>query len=287
MNLGFWNDLEKPIIGMAPMADITDMVFRQMLVKYGKPDVIYTEFVSCDGLCSQGKESLLLDLEFSDNERPIIAQVFGSKPENFYKTAKLVDGLGFDGIDINMGCPDKKVIKQKSGSALISDFNLAKEIVLATLDGVKDIPVSVKTRVGFNKDICSEWGNFLAQTGAVAIAIHGRTAKQMYKGLANWESISQMAKEIKKVNKNIIVLGNGDIQTLEQSIMYTKKYNLDGVLIGRAALGKPWFFNKEYITKEFTLLDKLNLILEHGKVFSDIFEDSKKFWVLRKFLFHI
>ncbi len=128
----FWKNLKKPIFCLAPMADVTDAAFRQIIAKYGKPDIFFTEFVSVDGLCSPGKEKLMIDLQYGENEHPIVAQIFGSKPENFETVARMLAQMGFDGIDINMGCPVKKVLNQNSCSALIRSPELAKEIILAT-----------------------------------------------------------------------------------------------------------------------------------------------------------
>ena len=153
MSQGFWRKLKIPFFVLAPMHDITDIVFRQMFVKYGRPDVFYTEFVSVDGLCSQGKEKLLSYLKFKKNEKPIVAQVFGANPDNFFKAAKLIKSLGFDGIDINMGCPDKQIEKQGAGAALMKNFKLAKEIIRATKQGADKMPVSIKTRIGYEKNI--------------------------------------------------------------------------------------------------------------------------------------
>src|SRR3972149_11793582 len=154
--VGLWNSVRstsnvdiKPILALAPMADVTDAAFRRIIAKYGKPDMMFTEFVSCDGLCSAGQKNLLPILKFTKKERPIVAQVFGAKPENFYESAKLIKKLGFDGIDINMGCPDKKVIKQGAGAALINNFRLAQEIIRQTKRGAGKIPVSFKTRIGW------------------------------------------------------------------------------------------------------------------------------------------
>src|SRR3990167_3175849 len=147
----FWTKLKRPIMALAPMADVTDCAFRQIIAKYGKPDVFFTEFVSVDGLCSPGREKLLIDLKYGENERPIVAQIFGSKPENFEKVARMLVEMGFDGIDINMGCPVKKILNQQSCSALIKTPELAKEIIIATKRGAPGLPVSVKTRIGFSR----------------------------------------------------------------------------------------------------------------------------------------
>src|SRR6266702_3665286 len=148
MKKNFWEKLKKPFFVLAPMADVTDIAQRQMLVKYGKPDVLYTEFVSADGLANEkGRKVLIKDLRFEKNEHPIVAQIFGANPENIKKAAALVAELGFDGLDINMGCPDKAVIKQGAGSALIKNPKLAREIIRAAKEGAGSLPVSVKTRI--------------------------------------------------------------------------------------------------------------------------------------------
>ena len=187
----FWKKLKKPIIMLAPMADVTDTVFRQIVAGCGRstgltvngPDVFFTEFVSCDGLCSKGKAKLLKNLKFNKKiERPIVAQFFGSKPENFYKCAKLAQKLGFDGIDINMGCPDKKIEKQGAGAALIKTPKLAQQIIAETKRGAasagRQIPVSVKTRIGFNKSEIETWIPALLKAEPAAIILHGRTRKK-------------------------------------------------------------------------------------------------------------
>ena len=157
---GFW-EKKKPIFVLAPMADVTDTAFRRIIAKYSKSpdsglDAMWTEFVSCDGLCSKGKAVLIKTLEFTEAERPIVAQFFGAKPDNFYQCALLAQELGFDGIDINMGCPDKKVEKQGAGAALMRDHKLAQTIILETKRGAGNLPVSVKTRIGYNSDILDE-----------------------------------------------------------------------------------------------------------------------------------
>src|SRR3989339_2233103 len=185
-NLGFWikslkrsRRQKKPIMCLAPMADVTDAAFRRMFVKYGRPDVFWTEFVSADGLCSAGKNNLLIDLKYSERERPIVAQIFGATPQNFYQAAKLLKKLGFDGIDINMGCPDKSVEKQGAGAALIKNPKLAQEIILATKEGSGGLPVSVKTRIGYNINIIEEWTEALLRAKPAAITFHLRTRKEM------------------------------------------------------------------------------------------------------------
>ncbi len=169
----FWNKLPRPFFALAPLANVTDCAFRELVAKYGKPDVMWTEFVSADGLCSPvGREKLMIDLAYTEAERPIVAQIFSSKPENIREAAKLVALLGFDGVDINMGCPDRTIEKQNAGAALIKNPKLAQEIIYAAKEGAGDLPVSVKTRIGYNKDILDEWIPMLLLTKPAAITIH-------------------------------------------------------------------------------------------------------------------
>ena len=174
MNKGFWETLSKPFFVLAPMADVTDAAFRRVIAKYGKPDVTWTEFVSADGLAlapEEGRQKLLKDLEYTDAERPIVAQFFTSRPENMEKAARLAAQLGFDGIDINMGCPDRSIEKQGSGAAHIKHPELAKEIIRAAMAGAGDLPVSVKTRLGYNKDELDTWLPHILETKPHQISI--------------------------------------------------------------------------------------------------------------------
>src|SRR5581483_8670967 len=185
----FWNNLKKPIMVLAPLADVTDPAFRRIIAKYGKPDVMWTEFVSADGLFLGGYEHLIQDLAFTEAERPIVAQFFTSKPEMMKKAAELARELGFDGIDINMGCPDKSVEKQGAGAASIKNPKLAQEIILAAKQGAGNLPVSVKTRIGYNKNALETWLPALLETNPAVITIHARSRKEMSNVPARWEHI--------------------------------------------------------------------------------------------------
>ena len=189
-----------PLMVLAPMADVTDAAFRRIIAKYGKPDVMWTEFVSADGLFLGGYDSLIRDLEFSETERPIVAQFFTSKPEMMKKAAELATKLGFDGIDINMGCPDKSIEKQCAGAAMIKDPKLAREVIRAAKEGSVEaakisgrppLPVSVKTRLGFNKNEIETWLPELLAEEPVVITIHARTRKEMSKVAAHWDQIKR------------------------------------------------------------------------------------------------
>jgi tRNA-dihydrouridine synthase len=194
----FWTQYTKPnqpFFILAPMEDVTDVVFRQVVKKanQGQPEILFTEFTNCDGICSVGQSRVIHRLRYNPaTERPIVAQIWGKTPENYRQTAKLCLELGFDGIDINMGCPEKSVIKQGSCSALINNQPLAKEIIEATQAGSESkLPISVKTRVGFRKVQTEEWFGFLLEQNLQAITIHGRTVSGS-NDPANWEEITKV-----------------------------------------------------------------------------------------------
>ena len=287
MHKGFWKKIaekakkeKRPIVASASMANVTDAAFRRMIAKYGKPDVIWTEFVSCDGLCSVGKKNLILDLIFDKSERPIVVQFFGAKPENFYKCAQLAQKLGFDGIDINMGCPDKGVIRQGAGSALIKDHKLAQKIIKETIRGAGKLPVSVKTRIGFNEVEYKKWIPYLLKMDIAALTIHGRTKKEMSDVPAHWDMIGEVVKMRNKLKSKALIIGNGDISSLADAQEKYEKYGVDGVMVGRALFGTPWFFNRK--KKDIALKAKLKLALEHTNLFEKIFKDKKHFDIMKK-----
>ena len=198
MPQGFWGKLKRPILALAPMADVTDAASRRIIAKYGKPDVMWTEFVSCDGLCSaKGRKALLVDLKYSEAERPIVAQIFGSTPAHFYECARLLKKLKFDGIDINMGCPDRKVEKQGGGAKLMLNPQLAQEIIRETKRGAGGLPVSVKTRIGYNQRDVAKWIGTLIEAEPAAITIHARTRKEMSKVPADWQAIAEVVRLVR------------------------------------------------------------------------------------------
>lgn len=279
----FWHHLKnqnKPILALAPMAEVTDAAFRELIAKYGKPDVTWTEFVSCDGLMSEGRERLLVDLRYTKAERPIVAQVFGSKPENYYKTAQLCQELGFDGIDINMGCPDKAVNKQGSGVALVNNPELAKKIILETKRGAGELPVSVKTRMGWNADTMEEWSKHLLETEPAALTMHLRTKKEMSKVPAHWERMPALVELAR--GSGTLILGNGDVLTIAEAEEKCATYGCDGVMLGRAIFGNPWLFNRTIDGTTLPLTTKLQTMLEHAELFHRHFHGIKPFIAMRK-----
>jgi len=342
MQKGFWGELNYPIVGLSPMDGVTDAPMRFITKKYGKADVIYTEFVSAEGLWrikkrGETEKKIWKDLKYDETERPVIAQLFGSDPDSFFEAAKIVCELGFDGIDINMGCPSPGLEKRGGGAGLMRDMGLAGEVIEATRSGVKDfldmvrtapkpysdlpgvpgpacvrllasasvpaqknlIPVSVKTRIGSTKPD-EIWWKFLAEQNLSAVAMHGRTFKQLYKGEADWGVLLKAAEIIRQNGTKF--LGNGDIirvvssefpvhGSLKMELKSGEKLDLtgkvDGVLIGREALGNPWALRKDDYTPE--LREKLRVAIEHAKKYEEVFnatygEKGFQFFPMRKHL---
>lgn len=290
---GFWQKLvdEKILKGeklsvLAPMADVTDVAFRSMIAKYSKPtgpDVMWTEFVSADGLCSPGFEILKRDLEFSNIERPIIAQLFSSTPENMKKAAAICRELGFDGIDINMGCPVKIIERQGAGSAHIKDWRQAQKVIRAAQEGAVDIPVSVKTRIGFNKIEYKEWLPKILEMNISVLTVHLRTRKEMSKVDAHWELMSDITKLVREKTGEVkdggtILLGNGDVKSVKDGKEKANSTGCDGVMIGRAIFGTPWLF----AGTEKSLEERLKILVEHTKLFEEKLGDIKSFSIMKK-----
>lgn len=292
--MNFWEKIsknKKPFFCLAPMSDVTDIAFRTMISKYSKnrqnkDEVIFwTEFVAADGLCDKlARKKLSHILRFKEGERPIVAQVFGANPENMKKACQYIASLDFDGIDINMGCPDKSVVAQGAGSALIKNPDLAHKIIKAAQEGVriagKNIPISVKTRIGFNKEEIDSWIGELVKEDISALTVHLRTKKEMSKVPANWDYVDKIKKIIKKSKKDILLICNGDIKDMKEAREKIKKYGCDGVMIGRGVFGNPWFFdeNKKETSKE----EKLDALIEHTKLFEKELGDIKNFDVMKK-----
>jgi nifR3 family TIM-barrel protein len=291
----FWLTLKKPLFVLAPMADVTDPAFRIIIATYGKPDVLWTEFVSADGLIlahEEGRKKLLRDLLYTEQERPIVAQLFTSHPDTMYKAAQLIETLGFDGLDINMGCPDRSVEKQGAGAALIKTPSLAREIIKAAQAGAPSIPVSVKTRIGYSKNELESWLPELLAEHPAVITVHARTRKEMSLVPARWEHVKR-AVEIRNEFFNIpplkggtLIFGNGDVSDLHDAHKKVEETGADGVMLGRAIFGNPWLFshneNNLERSREISIHTKLTVMLEHTKLFQQLLGDIKSFSVMKK-----
>lgn len=290
----FWEKLEKPFFALAPLANVTDAAFRSIIAKYSKPAglgvsgagkfVMWTEFVSADGLVlanEEGKAKLMRDLVYSEAERPIVAQLFTSNPENMEKAAALAQELGFDGVDINMGCPDRSIEKQGAGAKLITTPELAQEIIAAAKRGAPNIPVSVKTRLGYNKDILDEWLPKLLAAEPAAVTIHARTRKEMSLVDAHWDRVKRAVEIRDELKSSALILGNGDVKSLEEARQRAAETGCDGVMIGRGIFGKPWMFShsQEY---ENDVAARLRIAVEHTKLFEEMLGDIKSFAIMKK-----
>lgn len=293
MQKSFWKSLPRPFFALAPMADVTDAAFRKIIAECGGPDVFWTEFVSADGLASKGKEKLLLSLRYSKKERPIVAQLFGANPETMEYAAGLVAELGFDGVDINMGCPDRAVEKQGAGAALIKKPELAKMLIRAAKRGAPNLPVSVKTRLGYNSNVFDSWIPNLLEEEPAAITIHGRTRKEMSKVPARWEDIQKVCELIEKISgKNRpLVIGNGDVLDLKDGFIKAQSSGVDGVMIGRGIFGNPWLFSgKNMIRKSagkkdkkaVDIIKKSGIMIRHTYLFQELYAGHKPFDVMKK-----
>lgn len=285
-HLGFWEKLPRPFFVLAPLANITDFSFRQFMTRYRKPDVLWTEFVAADGLVHpKGREALIRDLKFDENERPIVAQLFTAHPENMFEAAKLVKELGFDGIDINMGCPDKNVMKQGAGAACMKDPELAQKIIRAAMEGVRadgenPIPVSVKTRLGFNQDALEEWLPKILETKPAAITLHLRTKKEMSLVPAHWERMAHAVAIKNSISPETLILGNGDVKTVAEGRQKCVETGCDGVMIGRGVFGNPWLFDESKTS--VTVRERLEAILVLTDLFVSTWSDTKSFELLKK-----
>ncbi len=284
MDFGFWGKLKKPFMIMAPLADVTDSVFRRLIAEQKPPDIMYTEFVSADGLCHpKGREKLLVDLKYSELERPIVAQLFTGKPEKMLEAAQLCQELGFDGIDINMGCPDRKVEKQGAGAALIKNPARAQAIIRAAQEGAGGLPVSVKTRLGYSSTVEFEnWISAIFETDPAVVILHLRTRDEMSKVPAHWEFASKLV--ALRGDRNILLAGNGDVVDLADAHAKAKELGLDGIMLGRAIFGNPWLFRGVH-REDIPYPERMRVMLEHTKRFEDTYvaTKTKNFAIMRKF----
>jgi nifR3 family TIM-barrel protein len=329
--MSFWHDIPKPIIGLSPMDGVTDASFRWIAAKHGAPDITVTEFTNVDAAI-HAPQTLIRDFTYSEIERPVIAQIYGHTPELFYKAAHVVCELGFDGLDINMGCPAKNVAASGSGAALIRTPELAREIIRRTRQGIDDwvagqtldqlglrqklretvkasnqqrsgwvmpsvrrpIPLSVKTRIGYDQIVIEDWIANLLEEKPVAISIHGRTLKQGYKGDADWDAIAR-AVEIAKAQPTLI-LGNGDLRDMGDVYRRVRQCGVDGVLLGRAAEGNPWIFKvKDQLKRSLlasappapiepiSMAERFSVIVEHARHF-ETYVQERNFVGMRKHL---
>ena len=289
----FWQTLNKPIIALAPMEDVTDTVFREVVLSVSEQDalnVVFTEFTSTDGLCHEkGRpkviERLLVNasemLLLKSRNTKLVAQIWGGDPEKFRLSARMISDMNlFDGIDINMGCPAKKVVKNKSCANLINYPELAKEIIYATAEAT-DLPVSVKTRIGFSRIVTEEWISHLLETSPKAITIHGRTRKMMSNGPALWDEIGKAVTLRNQTGSSTLIIGNGEVISYNDALDHIQQYGVDGVMVGTGVFKNPWMFNSR--TVEVDLRQRIELMRRHITLYQNTWGNGKDYNVLKRF----
>ena len=283
--VNIWQILKKPIICLAPMEGVTDMAFRQLLVNIGKPDLMFTEFVNVQSIFSHDQSSYLQYLNHTPKEKPLIAQLWGLVPELFEASADLVYNLGFNGVDLNFGCPEKTVIKKGACSALINNHSLAEKIITATIKGANNnIPVPSKTRIGFKTIQTEIWISFLLKFKPSALTIHGRTTKELSDVPTHWDEIGKAVKLRDKISPNTLIIGNGDVTSLVDAHQKVKKYQVDGVMIGRGVFHDPFIFNPQKSIKDLSPQEKFKLLDDHLNIFIKNWGDKKPIHVLKRFI---
>jgi len=279
----FWHDLPKPFTALAPLDGVTDVVFRQVVAEIGKPDVMFTEFTPCEALMSGGRARVISNFLFTPVQKPMIAQIWGTKPEQFYAVAKDLSTQGFSGIDINMGCPERATVKSGACAALIKNPSLAAEIIDATKRGAGDLPVSVKTRIGFSNIIIDEWIGFLLKQDLAALTVHLRTVAEMSAVPAHWELMPQIMKLKQELAPRTVLIGNGDINSLEEVKEKFETYKCEGFMLGRGIFANPWVFNNSINMDDKTVKERIDLYTHHIELFDKQWSGKKNFALLKKF----
>ncbi len=277
----FWEKLPKPIFALAPLEDVTDAAFRRLIARYGKPHVMFTEFTSADGLLladADGQKRLKKKLLYSESERPISAQLFTAYPEHMEKIAQLVADLGFDGVDINMGCPVDEVVRQQCGAGLIKNPPLARELIRAAKKC--GLPVSVKTRLGFTKDELDTWLPELLAEEPAAVTIHARTRKEMSLVPARWERVKRAVEIRDELKSKARILGNGDVKDIADARAKIAETGADGAMLGRAIYGNPWLFADR--TEPPTPVERVAALKEHLALFDELLTGTTNFALMKK-----
>ena len=279
----FWQALPKPFFVLAPMEEVTDTVFRQIISSCGQPDVMVSEFTSVEGLASEiGRSKVIHRLQYTPSEHPLVAQIWGITPEHYYQAGVYAKEQGFAGLDINMGCPVKKVIKQGACSALIKNPTLASDIIQAAKEGAGDIPVSVKTRIGFSEIQTEEWIGFLLQHKLSALTIHGRTVKELSDYPAHWDEIGKVVQLRNQAKLDTVIIGNGDINSYQQGLAMAEQYKVDGIMIGRGVFNNPWIFNPDIDPNTLSTETKVQKLIQHIQLFTQTWGQEKNFAVMKK-----
>lgn len=278
-----WSSLPRPFFVLAPMEGATDTVFRQIVAMCGRPNVFFTEFTSVEGLTSErGFKEVSKRLKYTENERPLIAQIWGKTPEKYAHATQIVREMGFDGVDINMGCPDRTVVKNGCCSALIETPELAQQIIDAVKSEAGGMPVSVKTRIGLRTIKTEEWVGFLLQQKLAALTVHLRTAKEMSKVAPHWDEMRKVVELRDKISPQTLIIGNGDILTLEDAKEKIKTYGFDGAMLGRGIFQNPWVFTGD-TSEQHGREEKIKLLKKHLSLQETTWGNEKSYFPLKKY----
>lgn len=278
----FWQRLPRPLTALAPMSGVTDTVFRRLVARCGKPDVLFTEFISCAGLCSRGRNRLLPTAWYDPAEQPLVVQLFGPDPEPFRDCAAWAAECGFAGVDINAGCPDRNVEKQGAGARLMLDLDRLAAIVRAAREGAGSLPVSVKTRLGYDELNTDAIISRLLDCGAAVISLHGRTREEKFGGAVHWDEVARAARLARDHGGGTLVVGNGSIKSLAAGHRIASRYELDGFMIGRGIYGNPWFFSPRM--DEPGPARRLDIALAHARLHREVYGDRQNFHSIKKHL---
>jgi tRNA-dihydrouridine synthase len=279
--MNFWQQLKKPFFVLAPMDDVTDVVFRQLIAEISPPDLFFTEFVSTDGMQSLGRTATLERLRsWSDQPQPLVAQIWGNNPDLYFKTAQDLAQMGFVGIDINLGCPERGIVARGCCGGLIGHNDRVADIIAATKAGAPDLPVSVKTRIGLYRIITEDWAGFLLTQHLAALTIHGRTVREMSKVPAHWDEIAKVVALRDRLAPSTLIIGNGDITDVAHGLQLAAQTGVDGLMIGRGIFADPFAF--EPTPTGHSPQQMLAILQRHVDLYEQ-WGSTKSFQTLKKF----
>lgn len=290
IHLGFWASLPPGFRILAPMEEVSDIVFRRIVAEAGGPQVSFTEFISVDKLLLGDREALRR-LAKGPKEGPIVAQIWGNRPEGYRRVAGLIAESGFHGIDINMGCPQAKITRKGACAALINNPGLAAELIAALKQGIEEsgsrLPLSVKTRIGFDRPRTEEWCGFLLEQKISVLSVHGRTASQMSEGQADWREISRVVSLRDSMDIDTLIVGNGDIVNSRQLDSYVRRFGVDGLMVGRGIFENLFLFRGSGqggpSFGELQAAERVAWALRHLAYYRDFYGQDRNYQIMKKF----
>lgn len=282
-----YSDLPRPFTALAPMEDVTDRVFRGLIADLAAPDLFFTEFIAAQALAAR-RRTTMAALRFTRRERPLVAQIWGTDPEMFYQAALLLSEYGYDGIDINMGCPAKKIIRKGACAGLIGNNTRTAELIDAVKQGISAggarIPVSVKTRMGIETPATDTWIGFLLEQNLDALTLHPRTAAQMSEEPADWQHVAAAVEMRNRSAPGTVIIGNGDVISLQEAQARSLETGAEGIMIGRGIFANPYIFSAEAVPlQDRSRQEKIRLALEHTCRFEAEYGSTRNFEILKKF----